>query len=99
MSEKCQQATCGQRGGSRQRIDKDDGVLGREDPPFVHLSPFRAVKRKAVSIQLRADDGGAAANQLSVHRRRQASQFFLPPSCNACNAFSMLSEPETWLGG
>ena len=26
-------------------------------------------------------------------------QFFLPPSCNACNAFSTPSEPETWLGG
>jgi len=28
-----------------------------------------------------------------------AFQFFLPPSCNACNAFSTPSEPETWLGG
>ena len=30
---------------------------------------------------------------------RHRFQFFLPPSCNASNAFSTLSEPETWLGG
>ena len=36
---------------------------------------------------------------LSSCRPDTVVQFFLPPSCNACKAFSTLSEPETWLGG
>ena len=40
-----------------------------------------------------------ASGRLLLEHPGHRFQFFLPPSCNACNAFSTPSEPETWLGG
>ena len=42
---------------------------------------------------------GTAHRPAAPEHLRHHFQFFLPPSCNASNAFSTLSEPETWLGG
>ena len=41
----------------------------------------------------------AVTDSFRPEHPRHRFQFFLPPSCDACDAFSTPSEPDTWLGG